>query len=256
MKIGIFGLGYVGSAVAHTHRNQTVIKRDPKLGDQSASLKEIFTCDIVYICVPTPMMENGSCDDSYVKSVLNDLKNYNKLIISKSTLPPGVYAKLIQEYPNLVHAPEFLTAANATNDYENSEWVLVGGNKIWNEKAIEVISSSTINAKTFYQTSIETASFFKYLANTFLATKVTLMNDLYHLAQRLDIDWNEIKNIVKHDPRLGTSHWSVPGPDGKFGYGGACFPKDVAAIVHHGKDLGAVQELLSAVQAINLIHRN
>lgn len=256
MKIGLFGLGYVGSAVFHTHRNQEVIVRDPKLDTRSSSLDEIYSCDAVYVCVPTPMLDTGKCDDSYVKSVLEELKDYKKVIICKSTVPPGVYTDLQKQYPNLVHAPEFLTAANATADYENSTWVLIGGNKEYCDLAKRVIESSTIKAKDYCFTSIETASLFKYMANSFMATKVTFMNDLYHLANAVNVDWNEIKTLTKNDPRLGVSHWDVPGPDGQFGYGGACFPKDVAAIIYHGNEIGASQTLLESVKIINEAHRS
>lgn len=256
MKIGILGLGYVGSAVAWTHRNHTLIKRDPKLCTESASLKEIKTCDAVYVCVPTPMLADGSCDDSYVRSVLADLSDYKKVIICKSTVPPGVYKELKEKYSNIVHVPEFLTAANATADYENSEWVLVGGEGQWVDDAVSIISTSTISAKKYHRTSIETASLFKYMANSFLAAKVTFMNDMYHLSSQLEISWDEIKNISKNDPRLGISHWDVPGPDGKFGFGGACFPKDVSAIIEHAKDQSLRLELLESVQALNNKYRN
>lgn len=256
MKIGILGLGYVGTAVAHTHRNQDLIIRDPKLGDKSASIEEIKNSDAVYICVPTPMLDDGHCDDSYVKSVLHELKDYDKVIISKSTVPPGVYLRLQGNYPNLVHVPEFLTAANATQDYETSTWVLIGGNLRYCEDAKHIIKSSTIEATNYHITDIATASLFKYMANSFMATKVTFMNDLYHLAQAVGVEWQEIKEISKNDPRLGNSHWDVPGPDGQFGYGGACFPKDVSAIVEHGLDIGTPQKLLEAVKEINSLHRS
>jgi len=255
MKIGLFGLGYVGTAVAHTHRNQNLIIRDPKLGDTSASLEEIKKCDAIYICVPTPMLDNGHCDDSYVKSVLKELDDYKNVIICKSTVPPGVYLRLQDQHPNLVHAPEFLTAANATADYENSTWVLIGGNKNHCEKAEEVIRLSTIKATLYHHSDIATASLFKYMANSFMATKVTFMNDLYHLAQAVGVDWKEIKELAKNDSRLGTSHWDVPGPDGQYGYGGACFPKDVSAIVEHGLDIGTPLKLLESVKEINSLHR-
>lgn len=256
MKIGLFGLGYVGSAVAHTHRNHNLIIRDPKLEDKSATLSEIKTCEAIYICVPTPMTEDGHCDDSYVKSVLREIQDYTGIIICKSTVPPGVYLRLQNLYPNLVHAPEFLTAANATADYENSSWVLIGGSKNSCRLAEEVIKTSTIQATLYHHTDIATASLFKYMANSLMATKVTFMNDLFHLANAVGVDWNEIKKIAKHDPRLGISHWDVPGPDGKYGYGGACFPKDVSAIIEHGLDIGAPQKLLEAVKTINDIHRS
>jgi UDPglucose 6-dehydrogenase len=255
VKIGLFGLGYVGTAVAHTHRNQKLIVRDPKLGDNSASLEEIKDCDAVYVCVPTPMLDDGHCDDSYVRSVLRELEGYKNVIICKSTVPPGIYLRLQDQYSNLVHAPEFLTAANAIHDYETSTWVLIGGNAEFADKAKLVISSSTIQAKHYHQTDIATASLFKYIANSFMATKVTFMNDLYHLARAVGVDWNEIKDLSKNDDRLGTSHWDVPGPDGQYGYGGACFPKDVSAIVEHGLDIGTPLKLLESVKEINSLHR-
>lgn len=256
MKIGIFGLGYVGSAVAHTHKHQRLVVKDPKLKEKSASLEEIKTCDAVYVCVPTPMLVDGQCDDSYVKSVLKELEDYNGVIICKSTVPPGVYLRLQDQYPNLVHAPEFLTAANATQDYETSTWVLIGGDTKFCEQAKQVISSSTIQATHYHITDIASASLFKYMANSFMATKVIFMNDLFHLAKAVGVDWQEIKDIAKNDSRLGTSHWDVPGPDGQFGFGGACFPKDVAAIVEHGNNIGTPQQLLESVKDINQLYRS
>jgi nucleotide sugar dehydrogenase len=256
MKIGVIGLGYVGSAVAHTHRNDDIIIRDPKLGDKSSSIEEIKKCEAVYVCVPTPMSDDGHCDDSYVRSVLTELSDYTNVIICKSTVPPGIYKELHDQYPNLVHAPEFLTAANAVQDYETSSWVLIGGSKEYTVKAEKIIRSSTIAATHYHHADIATASLFKYLANCLMATKVTFMNDFYQLAKLVDIDWEEIKQIAKNDDRLGTTHWDVPGPDGKFGYGGACFPKDVSAIVKHGEDINAPQKLLSAVNEINHSNRS
>jgi len=256
MRIGILGLGYVGSAVAYTHRQDTLVVRDPKLEEKSASLDEIKSCDAVYVCVPTPMLEDGHCDDSYVRQVLEDLKDYKKVIICKSTVPPGVYAYLESKYPNIVHAPEFLTAANATADYESATWVLVGGTPANVEQAIEIISASTISATHYHKTNITTASMFKYLANSFMATKVTFMNEFYQLAQHFDVSWQDIKEIAKNDPRLGHTHWDVPGPDGKFGFGGACFPKDVAAICEQAIDVGMSLELLERVETINKRHRS
>jgi len=256
MKIGIIGHGYVGGAVAHTHRNHTLIIRDPKFREKSATLEQMKTCDAVYVCVPTPMMENGHCDDSFVKSVLSELQGYDKVVICKSTVPPGVYLRLQDRYPNVVHAPEFLTAANATADYENSSWVLIGGNVNRCQEAEKIIKSSTVKATHYHHTDIATASLFKYLANTFLATKVTFMNDMFHLAKEVGVNWEEIKTIAQNDSRLGNSHWDVPGPDGQYGYGGACFPKDVAAILEHGLDIGTELKLLGRVEDINKLHRS
>jgi len=256
LKLGIIGLGFVGSAVAYAHKNQELVIRDPKLGNKSASIEDIKSCNAVYVCVPTPMLENGHCDDSYMKSVLQELKDYNKVIICKSTIPPGVYSTLHDQYPNIVHAPEFLTAANANNDYVTATWMLVGGHSKWVDDAIEIIKLGNIAATHYHKTNITTASLFKYVANTFMATKVTLMNEFYHLSKHINVNWTEIKEIAKNDPRLGNTHWDVPGPDGYFGYGGACFPKDTAAIVQHGQDLGVELALLDYIEMLNKKSRN
>ncbi len=256
MKIGIIGLGFVGGAVAFAHNKEDLVLRDPKLGVDSASIDDIKSCDAVYVCVPSPMLEDGHCDDSFMRSVLKELEGYNKVIICKSTIPPGVYSALHQHYPNIVHAPEFLTAANANIDYINATWMLVGGTGKWVDDAIAAIKYSNVKATHYHRTNITTASVFKYIANTFMATKVTLMNEFYQLSKHIDVNWNEVKEIAKNDPRLGNTHWDVPGPDGQFGYGGACFPKDVSAIIEHSLDIGSPLELLSRVEEINKKNRN
>jgi UDPglucose 6-dehydrogenase len=255
MKIGIIGLGFVGGAVAWAHRQQELIVRDPKLGEKSASIEEIKTCDAVYVCVPSPSTEDGHCDDSYMRAVLKDLAGYDKVIICKSTIPPGVYAALHTHYPNIVHAPEFLTAANANIDYVTATWMLVGGDSKWVDDAVNIMRSGDVAATHYHRTNITTASLFKYIANTFMATKVTLMNEFHRMAQHIDVNWSEVKEIAKNDSRLGNTHWDVPGPDGQFGYGGACFPKDVAAILEHGLDMGVELELLGRVEDVNKKHR-
>lgn len=255
MKIGIVGLGFVGSAVAYAHRKHELIIRDPKLGVESASIQEILICEAVYVCVPTPMHDDSSCNTAYVESALQELESYKGTIICKSTVPPTSYARLAEQYSNIVHSPEFLTAANAVDDYVNAKWVLVGGNELWVERAVEIIKSSDVAAVEYVKTDIKTAALFKYLANCFLATKVTLLNDFYRLANSLDVDWTTIKELGLQDPRLGTSHWDVPGPDGKFGFGGGCFPKDLSAIIKEAEQTGIEMRVLDSVRAINSIYR-
>jgi len=256
MKIGIIGFGYVGQAVAWAHREQNIIIRDPKLKD-SAELKYFADCDGIYICVPSPSLEDGHCDTSVLEAVLKELEEFNDIvIISKTTAPPGTYKQLHKEYPNLVHSPEFLTQNNSAIDYANAEYCVLGGHHYWCLKAREIVSlGRKIVLSNHLITSIETAALYKYMMNSYLATKVTFMNDFKKLANVEKVNWEEIKHLAGHDNRIGKTHMDVPGPDGQFGWGGACFPKDIAAIQMEALDLNIELELLGRVEDINKKHR-
>lgn len=255
MKIGIIGLGYVGSAISWAHRSDQIVVRDPKLKD-SAELYQFNDCDAIYICVPSPSTEDGHCDASILESVLKELTFANiakdKVLISKVTAPPGVYNSLLTSHPNLVYCPEFLTAANNTADYLNANYFIFGGNRLWCERARDIVRSAVplVDDKLLI-TDIQSASLYKYMMNSYLATKVTFMNDMKDLADRYSIDWAEFTNLAVWDDRIGYTHMSVPGPDGEYGWGGACFPKDVSAIIMDGLDKDVDMELLQRVEEIN-----
>jgi nucleotide sugar dehydrogenase len=260
MKIGIIGLGYVGSAIAWAHRDQNVIVRDPKLKD-SAELTEFLDCDGIFVCVPSPSSTDGHCDTRILESVLKELLfvliNNPIPIICKTTAPPSVYEQLQQQYPNVVYCPEFLTAANNIVDYQNAEYIVLGGEKNWCIEAREIIKHGVSKIDDlFIITDIKTASLYKYMMNCYLATKVTFMNDFANFAEHLGVDWGSIRAIAAMDVRIGHTHMEVPGPDGQKGWGGMCFPKDIAAIQMEALDLGTELELLGCVEDINKKHRS
>ena len=261
MKIGIIGCGYVGSAVSWSHRHQDQIIRDPKLKD-SAELKDFVNADAIFVCLPSPMLEDGRCDTSYIEDGLAELLDNVRFenpvpIICKTTAPPSIYEKLQKRYPNIVYSPEFLTAANHIADYSNADFFVIGGHTEWCERAREVIRSGIpLTDERFIYTDIKTASMFKYMMNSYMSMKVTFMNDFYSLAQAEGVEWRTLKRLAGYDERIGKTHMDVPGPDGEFGYGGACFPKDVAAIITEAIDLGVEFELMQRVETINKHHRN
>jgi UDPglucose 6-dehydrogenase len=250
MKIGVIGLGYVGSAVAASYPKDKVLVNDPKYSKISTDIETIKKiCSAIFICVPTPGDAKGQCDVGILESVLEDLKEFRGIVICKSTAPPAVYKKLEKQSKlKLAHVPEFLTQVRAKYDYVNPHKIVVGCKKKLRKQVTDVLLSSAINfdSVNIEYCSIDEASFFKYMANTALAIKVVVNNEFYDLAQALGIDWQNIVDIAKTDHRLGSTHWKVPGPDGDRGFGGACFPKDTAAFRSMGSTFKVDVSVLDA----------
>lgn len=260
-KIGIIGLGFVGNAIYSALDDQSylhIVQVDP-FKFPGTKIEDCVDCSGVFVCVPSPMGEGGSCDTSILEEVLAQLKEikYTGVIISKCTAPPDVYERLNDKYPNLIHAPEFLTAANAVQDYVNGTFSIIGGRIFAYQREAERIiriSQPRLNQNVIY-CSIGEASLSKYAINTFLATKVTFMNELYQLANSLDLRYELIESMIKMDPRIGTSHCKVPGPDGLYGFGGACFPKDTSALLKVAEQQSVDLSVLDAAVKKNTLFR-
>lgn len=249
----------MGSAIAWAHRHDELIIRDPKLAD-SAGMDKFKDCDAVFVCAPTPSLPNGDCDTTVLEQVLKELLfvllNKSIPIICKSTAPPSAYERLHKLYPTIVHCPEFLTAGNNTADYCNAGYFVLGGDKEWCNKAKDIIKTGVpLREGQFLITDIKSAALYKYMMNSYLATKVTFMNEFYQLAQTHGIEWDEFRKLTHYEHRIGESHMDVPGPDGEFGWGGACFPKDLNALINESDSIGVAQDLLKNVVRINNTHR-
>jgi UDPglucose 6-dehydrogenase len=258
MKIGIIGAGFVGGAIKNVHDlfEVPVVVRDPAKG-LMASWEELRDCDGVFVCVPSPQSDSGECDASILEDVLENLAGMQGVIISKVTAPPGVYAKLQVIYPNLVHAPEFLVAATANEDYINGYFAFIGGSDDeWTRKAEEIIRASQRNLLDVKFCTIAEASLAKYTINSFLATKVSFMNQIYDLAKEVGVNFTHLTFLLESEKRIGNSHMRVPGPDGSRGFGGACFPKDTAALSFEGKRAGVDMSILNSVIDYNKNIRN
>ncbi len=234
VKIGVVGLGVVGEAIARAYDDSIIVKVvrvDVDASKSTGTWQDLLDCHAVFVCVPSPNKPNGECDTSILNTALYMMKDYKNLIISKVTAPPEAYEKLQQVYPNLVHVPEFLTAANAYSDFLKEEYAILGGNVLAFQREAERILKITQPLKGCAYVSIGEAALAKYITNSFLATKVTFMNEMYDLAESYGYDWRKIGILLERDQRLGNSHFRVPGPDGSFGFGGVCFPKDTEAMI-------------------------
>jgi nucleotide sugar dehydrogenase len=257
--IGIVGLGYVGNAVYKSYNFtmadiKTIDTNPSKLSTHS--YKDLENCDAVFICVPSPMKSDGSCDSTILESVLANLKNFRGVLISKVTATPDVYQRLNDQYPNLVHVPEFLTASNAYLDYLNSSFAIIGGKiPAFIREAERIIKIGQSHLKEVHYCSIEEAAFCKYVINSFLATKVVFMNELKALADAAGIDYNIVSRMISSDYRIGPTHLQVPGPDGSLGFGGGCFPKDVQALLKYAESINADLNIIDTANRKNTMLR-
>ena len=234
--IGIIGQGFVGNAVYQSFKNHYKVRTyDIDSSKCNSTLEEVYECGVIFLCLPTPMSDDGSCDISILEDVIGDIPT-NKIVVIKSTIPPRVVRQFERKYRlRFVFNPEFLTAANAVADFRNQDRIILGSN---DTGVIEVgkIYKKVFNCPIYYCDSVE-AMMSKYIVNTFLSMKVSFANEMFDFCNDQGIDYEETIKLATTDKRLGDSHWQVPGPDGQRGFGGACFPKDVNAMIYEFADL-------------------
>lgn len=259
INIVIAGYGPVGEAIEaalYWHPHVKTVVDDPYKGIFVDPLKYSSAKDIdgVVICVATPEKEDGSCETKNVQDVFEKYGDTRYLV--KSAIDPLWISS--NAPPRTTVSPEFLrgtTGANPTEDFLNQEFAIYGGGeqRWWHELFKPVLPK----LETVRFVSLEQAAFAKYVENTFLATKVTFFNEMYQLYNQMEFEGFDIMvEAISNDPRVGISHTQVPGPDGKFGYGGHCFPKDIAALRHAASRCKAETPLLDAVVETNAKHRN
>ena len=218
--------------------------------------------NVYFVCLPTPMFEDGSADLSIVESVLEELSEIpgERIAVVKSTVPPGSTEnwnkKFSQKGLHIIFNPEFLTEANALDDMRNQNRIIVGGPRPW-INSVKQLFQNAFPKVPIIKTSSTTAEMVKYLTNNFLTVKVAFANEMAQICEALDstglnVDYDKVVEYAKYDGRLGDSHWSVPGPDGARGYGGHCFPKDINAMIDVAKKNGVDPKVLGAAWEKNL----
>ena len=261
MNIGIIGQGFVGNAVYQKFKNFfKVYTFDIIPSKCNSSYKELIkNCSTIFVCVPTPMNRNGSCNVDLLTQILSDLNSETKsTVIIKSTVVPGTTEKFNHKFKNLqiVFNPEFLTERNAVEDFNNQDRIILGGPRLLTSNLKQIYSKVFPKAYVI-KTGSTHAEMIKYLTNCFLATKVSFANEMYQLCSSLKLDYDKVVEYAILDSRLGKSHWAVPGPDGDFGFGGHCFPKDLSAIIKMTDDLKTTNYILkSAMKTNNKVREN
>ncbi len=252
MSIGIIGLGYVGTALLEGFNDIIEIFTYDKFKNSTEDNLQslVDKTDIVFVCVPTPMKKDGSCDLSIINNVLeeiNDCSKTNLITVIKSTVEVGSTISFQRNYRNLklVFNPEFLTEANFIDDFKNQNFIILGSDNKDIKKLEELYSSSFPDAKIIISNSNE-AELAKYFINSFLAVKVSFANEIYSLCESMNIDYKKVVELAINDSRVGASHLQVPGPDGKLGYGGSCFPKDINSLIKIFSDNNVESHILQS----------
>lgn len=245
MKIIIFGYGFVGKAVANALTPiHSVVVIDPKYTD--FKLVDHYDADGAIICVGTPSLSNGGCDDSQIRAVMDDIPIHIPVLI-KSTVLPDQLEEIESKYNehSICYSPEFLRAVSADKDFLNQPYLVLGGDDpefFWQDLFTSVLPK----CKMYFKCTITEASMIKYSANSFLATKLAFFNNIYDMCQSNGADYDVVRQILTHDPRIGASHTMVPGLDGERGFGGHCFPKDTTAFRKYAYGLNKPVEILNS----------
>jgi len=263
-RIGIIGNGFVGSAVRYGFSPNVGVDAEVRVYDKDANksthtLRDVLDTDIIFLSVPTPSNSDGSMNVDIVDDILKEINEYAQLfqigiILLRSTVTPGATRKLQERYQDLriVFNPEFLTERSANFDFINQSRFILGGDSDDMIEVSELFRERFGSTLSIIETNYETAEMIKYMTNTFFATKISFLNDMKLLADKCGVIWEDAIEGFVRDGRVGHSHLNVPGHDGKYGFGGSCFPKDIQALIDFGEKNDVDMNVLKGAWETNL----
>ena len=264
MKIGIIGNGFVGSSVAFGFSPQTGCDTNVKIYDKDefksthTLIDVVNESDFIFVSVPTPSNEDGSINTDIVEDVFDEMNQHNyrrdNIFLLRSTVTPGTTRRIQKNCRklNIVFNPEYLTERSAKFDFINQARFILGGKKIDTSRVASLFKWRFGESTPTIETNFETAELIKYMNNCFLATKVSFMNEMRLISDACGARWEDAIEGFVRDGRVAHSHVSVPGPDGKMGFGGSCFPKDIQAMMSFAKSMGVNPTTLRGAWKTNL----
>ena len=260
-SIGIIGAGFVGTAICKSFQHYVDVKIYDKFKHMGFTYPSVVAQDILFICLPTPMKQDGSVDLSVLDNALRDLSTEvgedTKIVIIKSTVPPEVCRELAHKFRNLriFFSPEFLTERTAELDFIQQSRIIIGvpdDSEGAEERQIEGMFKTRFPYVPLVFVGWDEASLIKYFTNVFFCTKIALFNEFAQIAEKLGLDPNQVAGEVLNDGRIGRSHWQVPGHDGRRGFGGSCFPKDINGYMKFAREYGILPTVAQAAWEKNL----
>jgi UDPglucose 6-dehydrogenase len=235
MKIGIVGVGVVGGACKFGFEllGHELFTHDIRL---NTSIDDVLNTEVVFICVPSPSTDDGSCDTSIVEEVILQLKNkhYSGVVAIKSTVEPGTTKRLVAETKmNICFVPEFLRERCAVTDFtENHDVCIIGTNDI---DTFELVKECHGNyPEKFINLTPTEAEFCKYFNNIYNAMLIIFANSFYEACKSKDVNYTNVKNAVVNRKHIHGNYLECN--DNFRGFGGMCLPKDVSALAAMMKD--------------------
>lgn len=252
LRLTIAGYGSVGTYVESLFEGLDVRLYDPPLG--LGTVGDLEDTDFVVICVPTPSLPTGACDTSRVEEVVR-LANPRRAIVCHSTVAIGTTERLIAETGKpLVLVPEYAgeAADHPLRDPANRRFLIYGGFEPAVTEVRDLYSAAYRQPLDHFIVPPAVAEIVKYMENSFLAAKVAFVNEFFDLCGAAGVSFDLVRELWLRDDRIGRSHTRVT-PE--RGFGGQCLPKDIAAVIESGDELGAPMQLMRAVQDANARHR-
>jgi nucleotide sugar dehydrogenase len=266
-KIGIVGYGYVGKVMEKLFEDHYHVRLyDPLLNKcaEDVHKRDIKDCDLVIVCVPTPMDTNGKVMLNAVREVVSWLGN--SLILIKSTIPPGTTQELILDYGcNIAFSPEYIGEGNYVTqwwkdkgyphptDIKKHDFTIFGGQKDVTSRIVEFFKPVLGPEHQYIQTGSRTAELAKYMQNAWGATKVTFANEFAKIAEALMVNYDELRELWLLDGRTERMHTLVF--KDKPGFGGKCLPKDTNGIIQKSIEKGYTPTFLQQVLESNEVFR-
>ena len=258
IKIGIIGVGVIGSAILESFRNNNldVIGYDKYREPYQTTFDELLKTDIIFLCLPTLYCNKLK---EYNKSAIHENcqkleeSGYNKLIVLKSTVEPGTTDQLCSQYAlEIIHNPEFLTARTAKDDFDHQSHIVIGKSVVRPNTDYSLLVNIYQNyywcekQKISICNSLESETM-KIAVNSFYAVKVQFFNELYDICNKLpNLDYGTVRRLMLNNGWINPMHTEVPGHDGQLSYGGMCLPKDTNAFYQFLKKNNSLQGVIKA----------
>jgi UDPglucose 6-dehydrogenase len=253
VKIGVIGTGYVGKAVVECLGGDHELVVWDVADGRPYPQHQLEECGCAVVCVPTPPLDSGHADTAAVDEAVEALPCSRVLL--KSTVPPGTTDRLrISTGKEICFWPEYIGESRYHNPFfataiEEVPFVILGGETQIRRWFVDLLSTRLGPTKTYFQCTAIEAELAKYAENSYIAMKVTFVNEFRRIAEAFDADWHTVREAWLLDPRVEPMHTSAFLDEP--GFSGKCLPKDVSAIIASATDAGYLPALLKQVVASN-----